>query len=65
MEPALKPAVENNKENKRVLVTAASLTLKEKLENLIVKLDSGHVADLLPLPELVQFAEKEIILLEN
>ncbi len=59
MEPAVKPAVENNKDNKRVLVTATDLTLKEeKLQNLIAKLDSGHIVDLLPLPELVQFAER-------
>lgn len=60
MEPAVKPAVENNKDiNKRVLVTATALTLKEeKLQNLIVKLDSGHIVDLLPLPGLVQFAER-------
>ncbi len=60
MEPAIKPAVENNKDiNKRVLVTATALTLKEeKLQNLVAKLDSGHIVDLLPLPGLVQFAER-------
>lgn len=60
MEPAVKPAVENNKDiNKRVLVTATALTLKEeKLQNLISQLDSGHIVDLLPLPGLVQFAER-------
>jgi len=58
MEPAVKPAIEKNI-NKRVLVTATALTLKEeKLQNLIAKLDSEHIVDLLPLPELVQFAEK-------
>ena len=37
MEPAVKPAVEKNHDlNKRVLVTATALTLKEeKLQNLI------------------------------
>jgi glutamate racemase len=60
MEPAVKPAVERNKsENKRVLVTATALTLKEKkLKNLITRLDNRHIVDLLPLPGLVQFAEK-------
>ncbi|MCE5285248.1 MAG: glutamate racemase [Pelosinus sp.] len=60
MEPAVKPAVEKNKNvNKRVLVTATALTLKEKkLKNLITKLDNRHIVDLLPLPGLVQFAEK-------
>ncbi|MDU5081562.1 glutamate racemase [Tissierella sp. P1] len=59
MEPAVKPAVERNRNtNKRVLVTATALTLKEeKLQNLITKLDNDHIVDLLPLPGLVQFAE--------
>jgi glutamate racemase len=59
MEPAVKPAVEQNKSvNKRVLVTATALTLKEKkLKNLITRLDNKHIVDLLPLPGLVQFAE--------
>lgn len=60
MEPAVKPAVERNRNtNKRVLVTATALTLKEeKLQNLITKLDNDHIVDLLPLPGLVQFAER-------
>ena len=60
MEPAVKPAVENNQDlHKRVLVTATALTLKEeKLHNLIAKLDNEHIVDLLPLPGLVGFSEK-------
>lgn len=60
MEPAVKPAVENNKNtNKRVLVTATALTLKEeKLKNLITKLDDEHVVDLLSLSGLVEFSER-------
>lgn len=60
MEPAVKPAVENNENiNKRILVTATALTLKEeKLKNLIEKLDNEHIVDSLPLPGLVQFSEK-------
>ncbi|WP_055669707.1 glutamate racemase [Desnuesiella massiliensis] len=60
MEPAVKPAIEKNKDiNRRVLVTATALTVKEeKLQNLIAKLDNEHVVDLLPLPGLVQFSEK-------
>lgn len=60
MEPAVKPAVEKNKDaNKRVLVTATALTLKEeKLQNLIAKLDDEHIVDLLPLPGLVQYSER-------
>lgn len=58
MEPAVKPAVENNG-SKRILVTATPLTVKEdKLKNLISKLDNEHLVDLLPLPGLVVFAEK-------
>ncbi|WMM23827.1 glutamate racemase [Tissierella sp. MB52-C2] len=60
MEPAVKPAVEKNRNiNNRVLVTATALTLKEdKLQNLITKLDNDHIVDLLPLPGLVEFAER-------
>jgi glutamate racemase len=60
MEPAVKPAIKKNQSaDKRVLVTATALTLREeKLQNLIAKLDSDHIVDLLPLPGLVQFAEK-------
>lgn len=60
MEPAVKPAIEEIRNiDKRVLVTATELTLKEgKLHNLIAKLDNENVVDLLPLPGLVQFSEK-------
>lgn len=60
MEPAVKPAVEKNgNNNKRVLVTATAFTLKEeKLMNLIEKLDNENIVDLLPLPGLVEYAEK-------
>lgn len=59
MEPAVKPAIEWVQESgKRVLVTATPLTLKEeKLHHLIERLDQNHVTDLLPLPDLVRFAE--------
>jgi len=60
MEPAVKPAVEKNKNtNKRILLTATALTLREeKLQNLITKLDNEHIVDLLPLPGVVEFAER-------
>lgn len=60
MEPAVKPAVKyTDIENKKVLVTATKLTLKEeKLHNLISALDSESIVDLLELQELVQFAER-------
>lgn len=58
MEPAVKPAVESCKE-KRVLVTATPLTLKEeKFQNLVSKVDVANIVDVLPLPELVGFAEE-------
>lgn len=58
MEPAVKPAVENHKD-KRILVTATELSLKEdKLKKLITRLDCEDIVDLLPLPGLVEFAEK-------
>lgn len=57
MEPAVKPAIASNTK-KRILVTATTLTLKEeKLKNLISSLDRKDRVDLLPLPNLVQFAE--------
>lgn len=60
MEPAVKLAVEKNTNaNKRILVTATALTLKEeKMQNLIAKVDNEHIVDSLPLPRLVEFAEK-------
>ena len=62
MEPAIKPAVENNqKKGKRVLTLATPLTLKEeKFQSLISKFDVEHIVDMLPAPKLVEFAEKFI-----
>jgi glutamate racemase len=60
MEPAVKPAVSNNK-NKRVLVLATELTLKEqKFKELVDKVDNEKIVDMFPLPELVTFAEQFI-----
>jgi glutamate racemase len=60
MEPAVKPAVENHKD-KRGLVTATELTLREeKLRKLITRLDCEDIVDLLPLPKLVDFAERAV-----
>ncbi|MFW5982014.1 MAG: glutamate racemase [Halanaerobiaceae bacterium] len=57
MEPAVKPAVERCG-NKRVLVTATPLTLKEdKYENLVSRLKADNIVDSLALPELVEMAE--------
>ncbi|MBS4534321.1 glutamate racemase [Clostridium sp. D2Q-14] len=60
MEPAVKPAVEKS-EGKKVLVTATSLTLKEKKFNdLVTKLNSEDIVQPLPLPKLVEFPENFI-----
>lgn len=65
-EPAVKIAVDSNS-NKRVLVCATSITVKEgKLKRLIEKLDSESNVDVIALDKLVQFAEsKEIKLFES
>ena len=58
-EPAISLAVKANPPEKRILVTATSLTLYEaKLQNLISKLNSNNIIDLLPLGELVNFADE-------
>ncbi len=60
MEPAVKPAVENNC-NRRVLVVATPLTLQEeKYKNLVTKLGHAHIIDGVALPELVGFAENYV-----
>ena len=58
MEPAVKPAIEKSK-GKRVLVTATALTLNEsKFLDLKKRVDKDHMVDSLPLPGLVEFAER-------
>lgn len=59
IEPAVKPAVEKwEGRQKKVLVLATRLTLKEKKYNdLVHRIDHGEIVDSLPLPGLVQFAE--------
>jgi glutamate racemase len=58
IEPAVKPAV-NDSNGKRVLVVATPLTVREeKLHNLLSRVDNEHLVDLLPLPRLVEFAER-------
>ena len=57
MEPAVKPAVEEN-DTGRVLVVATPVTVRgEKLKNLLSRVDGRHCVDSLALPELVAFAE--------
>ncbi len=60
MEPAVKPAVENTEEEERILLMATPVTLREeKLSRLLTRVDLKHRVDLLEMPELVNFAERE------
>ncbi|SFP86921.1 glutamate racemase [Butyrivibrio proteoclasticus] len=59
MEPAVKPAVEGT-DKKRIMVIATPVTIREdKLKNLLHRVDEDHRVDLLPMPKLVEFAERE------
>ena len=59
MEPAVKPAVKCSAD-KRVLVMATPVTLREeRFRGLMERVDPDHRVDLLPMPELVRFAEAE------
>ena len=60
MEPAVKPAlIKSSDAKKKVIVTATELTLKEKkFKKLVSKFDKYHLVEPLPLPKLVEFAEK-------
>ncbi|MFU1798509.1 glutamate racemase [Paenibacillus azoreducens] len=59
MEPAVKPAVEMNRDTgKRVLVAATPLTLHQsKYTQLVSRVDDHSIVDSLPLPELVTYCE--------
>ena len=58
IEPAVKPAVEQSK-GKRIMVIATPLTIQEdKLKNLVARVDDTHLVDLLAFPRLVEFAER-------
>ena len=57
MEPAVKKALDEN-DTMRVLVCATPITVRgKKLKQLIERVDNHHLVDLLPLPQLVRFAE--------
>ena len=59
MEPAVKPAVEGT-EGKRLMVIATPVTIREdKLKDLLHRVDENHRVDLLAMPRLVEFAERE------
>lgn len=58
MEPAVKPAVKRNHDDKRILVMATPVTIREnKLHKLLSEVDKEHSVDLLEMPGLVKFAE--------
>ncbi len=59
MEPAVKPAVEVT-DKKRIMVIATPVTIREdKLKDLLHRVDEEHRVDLLAMPRLVEFAERE------
>lgn len=59
MEPAAKKALDLDGRH-RVLVTATPITVRgRKMDVLIEKVDKAHLVDRLPLPELVNFAERQ------
>jgi glutamate racemase len=59
MEPAVKPAVEGTL-GKRIMVIATPVTIREdKLKDLLHRVDEDHRVDLLAMPRLVEFAERE------
>jgi glutamate racemase len=61
IQPAVKLAFENNADNKRILACATPVTLRSvRFNKLLDTLDISHLVDKLPLPGLVEFAEKEI-----
>lgn len=62
MEPAVKPAVLRNEDReKRVLVCATALTLREsKFRELVSAVDRKHIVDSVALPGLVELAEEGV-----
>ena len=59
IEPAVKPAINLNKD-KRILLIATPVTVREeKLKKLLEKIDKEKKVDLIALPGLVKYAEKE------
>lgn len=59
MEPAVKPAVEGT-EDKRIMVIATPVTIRmDKLKDLLQRVDEEHRVDLMDMPRLVEFAERE------
>ena len=60
MEPAIKRALDLYGDSQRVLATATPITVNgEKIHSLIDRLGKGDIIDLLALPRLVDFAERQ------
>jgi glutamate racemase len=60
IQPAVKVAFDNNSENKKILACATPITLKsERFNKLLNSLNINELVDKLPLPKLVEFAERE------
>ena len=65
MEPAIKKALDLFPARK-ILVTATEITVKgEKIHQLIKRLNAEKFVELLPLPQLVEFAERQEFVSEN
>lgn len=59
IEPAVKPACQHNRD-KRIMVVATPVTARGvKLKNLIMKYDTEHKVDVVALPMLVRFAQRD------
>lgn len=60
IQPAVKVAADNLPEGKRILVCATPITLaSDRFNRLVNQLNITTIVDRLPLPKLVEFAEKE------
>ena len=58
MEPAVKKALDADA-SRRVLTAATPITVRgQKMQSLLGRVDKAHLVDLLPLPKLVEFAER-------
>ncbi|WP_304232834.1 glutamate racemase [Jiulongibacter sediminis] len=61
IQPAVKVAADHSEDNKRILACATPVTLNaDRYKNLVARLGIGERLDNLPLPKLVEFAEKGI-----
>ncbi|MDY3118671.1 MAG: glutamate racemase [Peptoniphilus sp.] len=59
MEPAVKPAIEGDVDHKRILVLSTEGTGRSmRLRRLVERFDDERLVDILPLPNLVDFAER-------